>query len=114
MAKMRKTAPVGCLFKYFPILPAEVRIRIWKLRLKGDRHEVRIRFTYDWEFGRPTNVAIRKLSLVPPMFHVNWEARSIALKKYDLLFGTKGSPATGTFSGVWLIRNELQIVMEYS
>lgn len=98
MANTAKTASSGAAFMYFGLLPAEVRIAIWEYRLKGDHKEVRVKFNYKMEFGRPTDVAIRNLSSAPALFHVNCEARDIAKEHYQLILGTKWYPAATYFN----------------
>jgi hypothetical protein len=73
-------------FSLFPKLPAELRLKIWKLALPGPRivevYYDRAKHPWDENF-------IRFNTPPPAALHANWESRRVALEKYWLRLGTE-------------------------
>lgn len=71
-------------FTLFPLLPLELRQKIWRYTLPGPRvAEV----FYDDDIGECKSPCSLSVAL-----HVNYEARLVALKTYELCFGTSKAP----------------------
>jgi hypothetical protein len=90
IAKLRGAAPKS-EFRNFGLFPYEIRQMVWKYAVKNHKTEVRLKFNYNMEFGRPANIKIRNSNCGPPLLHVNRECRRVALTRYEKLFGTNYS-----------------------
>jgi hypothetical protein len=76
-------------FSLFPMLPVELRLKIWKMALPGPRIvEVYLGFVTDLETGRSTNL-LRVNAPPPTLMHVSFESRKVALEKYWLRLGNE-------------------------
>ncbi|KAL2074174.1 hypothetical protein VTL71DRAFT_7952 [Oculimacula yallundae] len=81
-------APPLKRFKFFPRLPAELRLMIWELALPGER-VVRIQdFPECIHKHQPSAVCrcIGSKARVPTLLHVCHESRALALKHYTITF----------------------------
>lgn len=100
-------------FSLFPMLPVELRLKIWKLALPGPRIvEVYLdRVVPDLDRSYYHEDILRVNTPPPALMHVNWESRSIALEKYWLRLGnaevkddfTRIDPAEDTIFIPWPI-----------
>lgn len=83
-------------FRPFPKLPVELRMSIWQLALP----KTRVLTIKRKQYTRVSGSGSAKLNgfaapaQVPTILHVNREARSEALRYYQLSFGGCGAPAT--------------------
>lgn len=79
-------------------LPAELRIRIWKLVLNSTGQSVRLRrySGYD-DTGRLVS-EFRSRTRVPALLHVSFETRELAQAHYELAFGTSTRPGYTYFN----------------
>ena len=81
-------------FTLFPILPGELRLKIWEFALPGPR-VVKIKAPQLLASGsRQAASALDFTSAcaVPALLHVNAEARAVALRHYELSFATDTFP----------------------
>ncbi|RDW75327.1 hypothetical protein BP6252_06469 [Coleophoma cylindrospora] len=91
--KLQPKIDRGPLFEFhkFGLFPAEIRLQIWELCVKNagprtvrlEYHENCIEDTYE-----VTNTYFSSESSLPAMFHVNREARAVALPYYEQAFST--------------------------
>lgn len=92
MEKWSKRASKDAQFKYFGILPFELREHIWKYALKDQKSTLRIKFSHELEFGHKKNVKLTNHNLYAPMFYVCSQSRQLAIKDYEVRFGTVHNP----------------------
>lgn len=85
---MFKPISTSKTFHLFPLLPPELRLMVWGFALEG-----RDICLTDWmiqqtEHGPPSDVVRRDHDImVPSILHVNAEARTFALKHYEVVNG---------------------------
>jgi hypothetical protein len=97
-SRMGKQAPPGTSFKYFSLLPYELREQIWLLVLGEEKNDVRIIWQHEATNGCFTNNCFINANNQQRLLFVNHELRELALKhNYELAFGTKYSPAKTYF-----------------
>lgn len=97
-------------FHPFPHLPPELRQQIWHLSLKprtitASWSSAEARYIPCPSFNHPTYPNLphqpRQPSFVPPILHVNAEARAVGLKHYSLYVWAEYKPRTRTKWGSW-------------
>ena len=98
-------------FILFPMLPVELRLRIWRMALPAPRIvEVYLGYVPAADMGPSTNL-LRANTPPPTLMSVNFESRSVALEKYWLRFGKENAaginpridPAEDTIFVSWLL-----------
>jgi hypothetical protein len=81
-------------FKYFPQLPAELRLKVWEIVLAEPyRTSMRVRTVVNWKkseypLARVYDGFVNRVP-VPALLHVNVESRIEALKQYQLAFSSR-------------------------
>jgi 2EXR family len=78
--------PMEFRFSSFPMLPAELRLKIWKLALPGPRI---VEVCYDGSRDSRHEGFIRINTPPPAILHASWESRKVALEKYWLRLGNE-------------------------
>jgi hypothetical protein len=80
------------VFQYFELLPAELRIQIWKYAMKNYVGKARVVWKWDdYHMGNYYHSRLESKNPPPPFLHVNKETRSLATGHYDLTFATMQS-----------------------
>jgi hypothetical protein len=77
-------------FNLFPMVPLELRLKIWKMALPGPRIVEVYLDPPENPVTQEYDIYIRVNTPPPAVMHVNFESRQVALEKYWLLLGNKG------------------------
>ena len=98
-------------FSLFPMLPVEIRLKIWRMALPGPRIvEVYLGYVMDRVTGQSTNL-LRVNTPPSTLMHVSFESRKVTLEKYWLRLGhdtvagynPRIDPAEDTIFISWLL-----------